>query len=129
MKNKQSIKILYVKCNHPSERFWSDGDEVYMTCQADAGHRIRIPAGRNTSHPMEKHQVWQVADSGPNVFKFHYELLVCLWDHDVPDDPNTSTFLINYDFVANAGNGQVQEVTVENEDKANYTIGYQYILA
>ncbi|WP_298711537.1 hypothetical protein [Chitinophaga sp.] len=118
---KHSIRITSIRCNATSESGITDGDEVYLVCQADGGLPIRVPGKLNSSTNMEKGDVWEPADL---VLNFTYEVLVTLWDHDLNYDPNLASYLQSTDFEPGSGSGSR---TLKNHNGADYTVSYQYI--
>lgn len=119
--SKHSIRVNSIRCNATSESGVTDGDEVYLVCQADGGLPIRVPAKLNSSENMEKGDTWNLDDL---VLNFEYEVLVTLWDHDLSYDPNLATYLQSTDFEPGSGSGSRD---LKNLNGADYTISYTYI--
>jgi hypothetical protein len=134
---KHSINLRKIVCNHAVEDNVTDGDDIYIYIQADAGVAQRIPRGLDVVH-MEKGDIFYPANNGNGDsdsfinIQFDYEVLVMIWDQDFTIDPNTATFLVNHQFVAaNPGVGSNyqmsdEDVSIEltNQDSANYSIVY-----
>lgn len=116
-----SIQVTAIKCYNPSESNITDGDEVYLVCQADGGIPIRVPSGLSEAQNMESGQKWNIKDL---VLNFDYEVLVTLMDHDLNADPNLATYLQSYDFTSNDKSG---EVKLSNRNGAQYGIVYTKI--
>lgn len=119
--SKHSIRVNSIVCNATSESGITDGDEVYLVCQADGGLPIRVPGKLNSSENMEKGDTWQLSDL---VLNFEYEVLVTLWDHDISYDPNFATYLQSADFEPGTGSGSRR---LKNHNGADYTIHFTYI--
>lgn len=126
--SKHSIKITSIYCKTPSERNISDGDELYLECQADGGFSVHFPSGINQAHNMESGDTWNITDDNgePLILNFEYEVLITLWDHDLNDDPNAATYLQSVDFQAGSGNSSVHLVN-KRDNKADYTLYYEYL--
>jgi hypothetical protein len=116
-----SIQVTAIKCYNPSESNITDGDEVYLVCQADGGIPIRMPSGINESKNMKSGQQWNIKDL---VLDFDYEVLVTLMDHDLNADPNLATYLQSYDFTS-ADNSD--EIKLSNRNGAKYGIVFTKI--
>lgn len=119
--SKHSVKINSITCNATCETNITSGDEVFLVCQADGGLPIRVPAGMNNSEQMKKGSTWSLNDL---VLNFAYEVLVTIWDHNLPYDPNQITYLQSHDFQPGAGSGNIR---LTNLNGADYTISYTYI--
>lgn len=117
-----SIQITSITCYGTSESNITDGDEVYLSCQADGKVPIRYPAGINPAHNMKAGDPPWLIDN--LILNFEYEVLVTLWDHDLNDDPNLATFLQSKDFPPGEGSGAA---TLTNRNGANYQIAWKYI--
>lgn len=118
--SKQTIQILSITCNHPSE---AGHDEVYLICQADAGVPIRYPMHLADSNSMTSGDVWNLND--PNlILNFENEVLVTLWDCDENYIPALSTYLQSIDFERGSGQGSVN---LTNHNDANYTVSYKFL--
>ncbi|MEP0263811.1 hypothetical protein [Dokdonia sp.] len=126
--SKHSIKIKSIYCTAPSELNITDGDEVYLVCQADGGIPIHIPGGLNEAHNMEAKDTWDLIDDKGNhlILNFEYEVLVTLWDHDLNNDPNLATYLQSHDFEPGSGSSSIH-LQNKRDNKADYTIYYEYI--
>ena len=116
--SKHAIQVTSIYCNSPSE---SSTDELYLICQSDGGLPLRVPAGLNTTQEMEKGDTWTLSNL---VLYFEYEVLVTLWDHDMPYDPNTATYLQSIDFQPGNGDGYRR---LKNRNGADYTNNFNYI--
>ena len=125
--SKHSIQITSIECGGASESDITNGDEVYLMCQADAGYPIRIPAGINAANNMKKGDTWTF-DEEVLILNFEWEILVTIWDHDLDDDPNLATYLQSHDFEprksSEATTGSIQ---LTNHNGADYTIHYTYL--
>ncbi|MGO1242877.1 MAG: hypothetical protein ACTMH4_02260 [Sphingobacterium sp.] len=121
MSKQHSIRIKSIYCGGTSGDKGTSSDELYLVCQSDAGIPVRVPAGFNKSYSMQKGKTWEL----DLVLGFDYEVLVTLWDHDLPFDPNTADYLQSYDFVAGSGSGSTKPL--KNLDGAEYTINFTYI--
>ena len=121
--SKHSVRITSIYCNASSEPNLTDGDEVYLICQADGGIPIRIPAAINSSHNMKAKSSWSFDNL---ILKYDYEVLVTLWDHDVMFDPNTATYLQSNEFISGTIGGASAK-QLKNLDGADYMIYYTYL--
>lgn len=119
--SKHSIQVTSIICNSTSESGITDGDEVYLVCQADGGFPIRVPAKLNSSENMKAGDTWNIDGL---VLNFEYEVLVTLWDHDLNYDPNLATYLQSIDFEPGFGDGYR---TLTNYNGAEYVIYFRYI--
>lgn len=121
---KHSIKLTSIKCDGSSEPGITDGDEVYLVCQADAGLAIRFPEGINEGYNMESGSTWSLNNDEGLILNFDYEVLVTLWDHDLNYDPNVATYLQSVDFEPGTGSSYIH---LKNPNGADYKVYYEYL--
>ncbi|MFK8007206.1 MAG: hypothetical protein AB8H03_12590 [Saprospiraceae bacterium] len=136
------LQLQYIECANSADK---DGDDVYIEVQPDARVSGRFPFIQPNGNPVLPTHTMKAKEKddpikwwlGPDVgndgyadslkYNFEFEVQVVIWDQDAAMDPNTATFLVNYDFTFNGNTENQVTPYIENTDGAKYRIGYRFI--
>lgn len=117
---KRKIQITSISCYKTSE---SGHDELYLLCQPDAGFVKRYPSKLASSVSIKKDERWNIKDF---YLEFENEVLVTLWDQDLPYDPALATYLVSYDYTKENVDAS-KSVGIKNPNGAEYKIEIKII--